>query len=424
MSAWALFVAVAVSAAPAPEAGLGDTLAAGWDAVQRGAHAEAEGHYLRATALEPRSEDAWLGLQLARLGRGDFAGAAAAGGQALALNPQSYWAQSRQAWARFNLGEYAAARAHYEAALAQAPEDAEMLLGLGFTLARLGEAEGARARCAEAGRRGADAARVAACEAAVDAAPAAGGAGAVVGLGLTGTWLSDGMGLTDRVYAGALVASVRWPSVTLWAGATVSDTAQTDGGAERLAAGHLGLALRAGAWDAALSGAYLASDLEASDGGGLVAGRVGWQGEAWGLALDAGATLLPSVTAVQLAPRLVWRPAAAWTLSVGPDVVRAGRRLRLSAEARVALAPVVGFGLWASGYAGDRQYPLEAGGLGFWTGDDRFRGGYRVGVDWAPAPDLALHLVWRQDFLTRGEGSGQGATTTLSGLTFGVGTNL
>ncbi|TNF38414.1 MAG: tetratricopeptide repeat protein [Deltaproteobacteria bacterium] len=400
---------------------LSATLARGWEAVTAGRYAEAEAAYTEATAIEPRSEDAWLGLQLARLSREDWPGAAVAGERALALNPQSYWAQSRQAWIAFNRGDMSAARSGYEAALALAPGDGEMTLGLGFTLARLGEEVAARARCEEAARILGDDPRVAACReaaAAVDPYP-------IAAATLSGSWLGNAKGTVERVAAVSAIASVRWPEVTLWAGGTASDVVGLGATPESLGAAHLGVELRLGAFTGALAGAFLTSDSEDTDGGGVATVRLAVTSGAWSFGVRAGTMLLPSVKARQLDP-FVALSVGAVTLTAGPELASVGGERLLSGHLRLDLALSPRLGLWASGYLGERQNPADGDGLAFWTATDRFVGGYRAGVRWAVSRSVALSLTWRHDLVrtSQGNGNGGGATTSLFGGTLGVGVDF
>ena len=414
--------ATLVAPAPASTAdGLTATLARGGAAVAAGHYAEAEAAYTDATHLEPRSEDAWLGLQLARVAREDWEGATLAGARVLVLNPDSFWAHARQAWARFNQGRYANARAQYEAALALSPGDAEMTLGLGFTLARLGDEGGARVRCDAAAAALGDDPRVAACR---EAAEVAAGK-PVVGAALSGTWVGNAKGSVERVTSGVVVASVRWPAVSLWAGVTASSAAGVGGTSETLGAAHVGVELRAGAFTGVLAGGLLKSDSSATDGGGFAVARLGVAAGAWTLGVRGAVMRLPGGNTAQVDPSLGVRLGAA-TLTAGPEVAVVNGATLVSRHLRVDVALSERLGLWASGYYGRREYPVDADGLEFWTGSDRFRGGYRVGLRWTPADWLALSLTWRHDLVkdTQGNGYGYGASTSLYGATLGVGVDF
>ncbi|PKN55136.1 MAG: hypothetical protein CVU56_22860 [Deltaproteobacteria bacterium HGW-Deltaproteobacteria-14] len=397
---------------------LGETLARGWSAVTAGQYAEAEAAYVEATGLAPRSEDAWLGLQLARLSRGDWPGAAEAGARALALNPDSYWARSRQAWVKWNQRDLPAAREHYEAALVLAPGDPEMVLGLGFTLAGLGDEAGARARCDEAARALGEDPRIAACRAAADAL----GGGPIAGAALSATWLGNVRGSVERVASGSVVASVRWPAATLWAGVTASDALGIGQVGETLGAAHVGVELRLGSFTGALAGALLRSSNADTDGGGLASGRLAFMAGAWTLGIGGGLALLPSVSAGQVDPFVSVR-AGAVTLTVGPELAVVDGEQLVSGHLRVDWAVSGRVGLWVGGYYGDRQNPVDADGLAFWTGADRFLGGWQVGLRWAATDWLALSLAWRYDVVRvdRGDGNGSGSADALYGGTLGVG---
>ena len=397
---------------------LTETLARGWSAVSAGQFAEAEAAYVEATTLEPRSEDAWLGLQLARLSQADWPGAAEAGARALALNPDSYWARSRQAWVKWNQRDFPAALAQYEAALVLSPGDPEMTLGLGFTLAELGDEVGARARCDEAARALGEDPRVAACRAAADAL----GAGPVVGGALSATWLGNVRGSVERVASATAAASVRWPAGTLWAGVTFSDAVGLGQVSETLGAAHLGVELRLGSFTGALAGALLRSNSSDTDGGGLASGRLAFMAGAWTLGVGGGLALLPSASAGQVDP-FVSVQVGAVKLTVGPELaVVDGERL-VSGHLRLDWAVSERVGLWASGYYGERQNPVDADGLGFWTGSDRFLGGWQAGLRWAASDSVALSLAWRYDVLKidQGNGNGSGSADALYGGTLGVG---
>lgn len=120
------------------------SLQTGAAAFARGDWDAATAAYRRAATLSPRSVGAWLGLQRVAVAAGRWDDALSAGREAIRLGPDGYTARARQAYARYMRGDYLRAERLYAGLLRDWPDDAEIQLGLGFALARLGEVERAR----------------------------------------------------------------------------------------------------------------------------------------------------------------------------------------------------------------------------------------------------------------------------------------
>lgn len=93
----------------------------------------------------PDSEEAWTGLGVARMERGDLEAAKEAFGTALEVNERFVEAHRNLGRLHMRTGDWAAARASFERALRWQPDSADTLLLLGGVLERTGDDAGARA---------------------------------------------------------------------------------------------------------------------------------------------------------------------------------------------------------------------------------------------------------------------------------------
>lgn len=385
------------------QTGYSETIADAWQRLRARAYDQAAVLYARAAELVPDSEDALLGLQLAHLSAGRWSEAATAGDRLLMLAPDSFWAHSRQAYVRYMQGQMKDARAHYLRALELDPEDTEMRLGLGLTLVALGrDAEGHAACRAAAAKLSADDARVRSCLEPRTRRVVITGTVAAAFYTYTNAFdLRDVKALT-------LTLSARFSmGLTLWLGATLSETVlnyQRDD--YRQAAPTLGVSLKRGGWSGQLGGTVLVSSDSAVDGAAVVSGSFGYLAERFGGFLDAAVSVYPAGTAAQLEPRFVWKPSEDVTLSAGPDIRFTAAGLLSSAESDVQVAGAASLSWQASpawrlslaGLAGPRRFAVEYGGLGVWSNNDRYLGGYRVGLAWSPLEALTVQASWRHDF--------------------------
>ena len=349
--------------------------------------------YTRAVALDPRSEDLWVGLQRAQLLLGRYRRAAEAGEHALRINPRNLLARRGQAWARFQLGEYEAARGLYASVLAEEPDDGEMHLGLGLSLVRLGRVDDGKAACRAAGVRLRDDARVAACLATRSPLRPDVWASASATL-LTFAGSAFGADLSALSFA----AGAHWAwGAGFWLGVSLSETSFVTATSDyRQATPVLGLTLQRAGWDARLGMAWVFSTEDSIDGTAVLLGRLGYGRGALGGRLDVAVSLYPSFRVTQLDPMLEWSPARWVTLGVGGSasvIQRAGYTAEVRASLRLAttfrLPRSVTLGL--SGFYGEQRYHVDAGGLSVWTGSDRWVGGYRVALSYAPAAWVSLY---------------------------------
>ena len=382
---------------------LADLLAGGWEALGADDFDGAARWYTRATRAQPRSEDAWLGLQRSHLGAGRFDEALAAGETALAIDPESYWALSRQAFAHALRGDQGAARTLYERALVASPGDAGAMLGLGFALAEQGEAADARGWCERAGAAGAEPARVDACVAFArrEEVRVTGGA-SLTAMGFSGDApLSDLVALTVR-------GAVELPQgLGVWVGATLSDgTLASDASSYEQTTVVAGLTGVAGDWAFGAGVAHVTTSEDSSDGTTVLTARIGHGTGAWSGALSAAVSLYPDATVLQLDPVLAWRPNGAWTLTIGPsievlrdDAYGDGETEWLVAG-RASLTHRLTDALSVSGnaFVGAERYRVESAGLSVWTGSERYTAGYGASIGYSVAPGWTLSAGVDQRF--------------------------
>jgi tetratricopeptide (TPR) repeat protein len=395
-ASWLLAVGLAL-AAPEWQVALSE----GWALLQAGDAAAAAQRYEHAAELRPDSEDAWLGLQLARIVTEEWDEAGRAGDRLLLLNPDNLWAIRRQAWVRYNQGRYPEAQAFYERALDADPADPEMLLGLGATLARQGETERGHALCARAAQAlGQEDPRPAECHSIESPDRVRGWASAAAAY--TG-WI--GGAVFDDTLAASASAGAVWPvGIELWAGATWSRTS-LGVVAEPFQQVNpvLGLAFAAsGMWISA-AGSYVFASDPLVDGAGVGVLALGYGADAAEVAAESVVSVYPSgPTVAQTSAWFGWAPASWLELRLGPvlTVVRTDADTELLPSAHMACRAHLpgGWTLEASGHGGLRRYPVEFSGMSVWTGSERTVGGYALGVGWAATRSIELGLSFRHDF--------------------------
>ncbi|MCB9730505.1 MAG: tetratricopeptide repeat protein [Deltaproteobacteria bacterium] len=384
-------------------ASYGDAMALAWSSLQRGEAEAAARAYAEAAALVPESEDAWLGLQLARLTQRDWSAALAAGERALALNPQSRWAQARQGYAHAMRGEPQLALPHYERAVALAPDDAELRLGLGLSLVGVGRVEEGRESCRRAADTlGADSPLVAECLGATrgDALTFRAAATASYG-GYQDPWeVRDIRALT-------LSAGLAWGwGAGVWAGATLSEsTLQYGLGDYRQANGVLGLWVDRQGWRAHLDASYLGATDERVDGAWFADGGLGYGTDAAraDLALVLGAW--PDFQTLQPRATLSFGLGARATLSLGGELGLilddpqgpGGTELLGCGLLGLVWRPVDALVLTLGGYGGHRRYAAQASLLDIWPTRDRFVGGWQLDLAWWPVRAAGIHAGFTHD---------------------------
>ena len=410
---------------PPPAADYSSVISAAWAALQAQDFPRAEALYLEATQLQPASEDAWLGLQRARLGREDWRGALDAGQRALALDPESRWAHLRLGLALYMLGDYEAARPHYEAALAAAPDDATARLGLGFTLVQLGHLEAGRRACDQARAARVDAPRVAECLALADAKAEAGRAHTRLGL-VGGGFGYAGAGALDSYTVFTATAGGRWPSgFDLWGGLTVLQAQGADGGATYAQTiPGLGLGWRGTRGWFGVSGAVLTGNSAAPKG--AVATASGGYLNGWGASLSGSGLFMTGGLTGQGDAKLLWAPSESLTVALGGRVIASpgpravelalggpggaggamsssssggssSTQLDLSASLGLTWRPSRLVELSASGWYGGRRFAVEDQGLSVWSSDEHYVGGYSVGLTLHVHRLLTLSAAFRHD---------------------------
>lgn len=400
-----------------------------WLQLRAGRPLPAAESYQRATALDPSSLDAWLGLQLAEITNKRWRRAAVAGDALLQRSPRDHWGVQRQAFVRYQLGEFASARKLYELALVDAPEDALMQLGLGFSLVQLGEVEAGHRQCRQAGEGLQGDPRVQIClQMGKAAARTSTTSVAATFLAYTDAWnVEDIMALT-------LSAATLWPSGSnLWLGATPSRSTLsyvTSNYTQASLAGGGALAL--GSW--AVGGSLGALFANNDDYNGVWLANV-WAGRLLGTWLPSASltasTWPDSKQVVQADLALVWQPEKRVSLGLAPELIavlpgaqssagadQAESETLLSLHGWATWRPRDGLSLTVAGWMGERRHVIEYGGLSVWSNDDRFTAGYRVSGGWKVHDTVALTATFRHDF--GDEQSGESHDFQLVGGTLGV----
>lgn len=186
-----------------------------------------------------------------------------------------------------------------------------------------------------------------------------------------GAWLATGLSQTGLRYESTdfnqatHLASGWWQGRTLHLDATVGQLTTNDTDTD-------------GTWLGALHGLWLAG--------------------AVGADLGVFTTRYPSRTVWQFDPQLVLVASPQFEAALGAEVIAFDAATRLSARAGVTWRPHPSLDLGLSGWAGRRQFAVEAGGMSVWSSDDVYRAGYRVALGWQFLPELALDAVWLHDF--------------------------
>lgn len=343
-----------------------------------------------AAELQPDSEGAWIGLQLTALQAERWLEAKRAGEHALSLDPESSWARQRQALILYHLGEYRAAESLYRSVLADASDEttasnettAEMQLGLGFTLVRLGEEERGHAQCELAQQSLSDDPRVPQCLAL--RAPAK----LIVGATLeAGVRRQTSASKTRSLGSLTATAWGQWPlGLTLWSGASLSrvDTS-TLGSTYTQATPTFGAGLTRDGVFVRFAGTWLLSSYEPLDDTPIFSTTLGYEGEGWSTWLTGSASFYDERTVNQWRAALRWNFSPAWSVRAGPEfsVVVENAAEDASAEwlgagvAALRWDPTKRLFFELEGWLGARRYPVDSEGLSVWTGDELFRGGAR-----------------------------------------------
>ena len=349
-----------------------------WSAMEAGQPQTAAALYARAADTDPRSEDAWLGQQWAQMTLEHWTDAAAAGERALALNPNNAWAVRRQAWIRYVQRDYRAAAAHYRQAVVLAPDDGEMMLGLGFALARDARADQARPWCSFAGARLGDDPRIATCFALANDEPS-------VFAGVSTTQLSATGGTFDAVSAVTVTAGAQWAAGSgLWAGVTRSGATLSATGEDwDQQVAVVGGAFVRDTWRFELGAGWLTTDDDALSvgeaGTALFIGSAGPSFGDFGVELAGVVGLWPDAPArshLRMARRsardTMGRPFG--FRARRRDAALVARRRRLAADRRADLDR-----LWIHRPQSQR---VEADGLSVWSGTDHHLSGLSTGLTW------------------------------------------
>ncbi len=417
--AWLVWAApqVALAGAPpeAPSLNYTTELNGAWQSLQLGDLGAAERRYRLALALQPESEDAALGLSLVMIREARWGELLQLTEDMLRRNPGNRIAALRRGLAHFSLGEYERCRAEYAALAEDDPEDSEASLGLGYCLARLGQADAAGAACSKA---------LEATPAGAPADPRALGCmEEVAGLraAVAARREHERTRVSAELYGAYLTYSDPWDRADLRSAMLVLglrrasgfglglDLSQTDSSLrytpedERQRAAGVDFSYeRPGGWIGGHAALTQLSD-ETSSFGVVGAGRAGFGGRSWRLGLEAAASLQNEYGTLQAEPWLALLPSPAWTLSLAGRWIGLQDRLAspgqgrgagqgrgsldhfLSGSARVRWAPwrsaAVALGAWL----GERRYPVDGQGRVASGTGDRFTGGLRaeLGVDLA-----------------------------------------
>jgi tetratricopeptide (TPR) repeat protein len=386
----AVAVAIAIATTSNPGTALAQYLRTFDEAMSFGEQGLATEHwddavygFTCATDLEPESEGAWIGLQLATLSEHRWIEARRAGERALALSPQNLWARRKQALILYQLGEYEDAESLYRSVLVDAPDDAEMQLGLGFTLVRRGEEERGHAVCELAQQSLNNDPRVPQCLAL--RAPPKFTAGGSLELGAQRQTSS----LKTRTL-GSITGSVwgTWPfGLTLWGGGSLSSVdTSTQSASYTQATPTLGAGLTHDGAFVRLAATWLLSSYTPLDGATVLSTTFGYEGERWSTWLSGSSSFYGERTVNQWRAALRWGFAPGWSLRVGPEftVVAEDDSVEWMGAGVAALRWDPMDRLWfeLEGWSGARRYPVESEGLSVWTGDERFRGGARFDMGW------------------------------------------
>lgn len=349
----------------------------------------AESGYRRAAALRPDSMDARLGLQLVYLRQENWTAAKSAGLLALKMDKNNYWAASRYAYTLFMSGDFDGAATWYEALLEKFPDDLEMLLGMGFARIRLGQIEEGKKLCHRAERISPEDPRVKEClrEQKVDRFQ----------------FGADGRFSYLRYVYPATIEDIKYTTLTawgllpsgllLWGGAGFTQASMPNATSDYYhIPAILGIGYRKPKWSLDASGGYLFSNNAYSDGTGLARLAGAFVPGKFGGALRGDVSIYPDFFVVQLGASLLLKPIERIELSVGPEVIlvsdeskavtqgQAGWGVVASGHVGATLVVHRMIALMVTGFGGPQTRMVEASGLSIWTNDDRFMGGYTLGI--------------------------------------------
>lgn len=144
----------------------------------------------------------------------------------------------------------------------------------------------------------------------------------------------------------------------------------------------------------------LGTNAQATDGTWLASLHGLWLPGALGADLSVFATRYPSRDVFQIDPQAVLVLSPQFEAALGGQLIAFDNATRMSVRAGVTWRPHPLVELGLSGWAGQRQYAIEAGGLSVWSNDDVYKAGYRAALSWQFLPSLALDASWLQDFGT------------------------
>lgn len=427
----------------------------GWEAYSAGDLEASERAYRAALALQPRSEDAALGLSSVLMARGRWKELEAGMAALLAHNPLNGVARLRHGLALYRLGRPDEALAEYLLVLERDPDDGDAWLGVGWSQLARAETDAARDACTRAQARG----RGEPAQACLDGVAAAERARAEGGR----AWRA-----VAELYGAYLTYSDPWEredlrSVQVFAGvegpgglrmgvdaAESHSTLQYEEDDERVRAVGVGVSADGGlGW----IGAHLLSQWvdNASQGASLVGlAEAGLRAGAWGPGVAVAAQRNGLASVLQLEPGLRWSVTPRLSVALGARMIGvweapepgqgqgqgqgpqrgSGQELTeqlWSGSARVRWVPHQRVALGLSGWAGERRYSVEGGGSVVSTTGDRFVRGARldVGVDltrwlsvWA-----AAQADWGDELLTTADGA-QAHDFVLYGAVLGLAVRL
>ncbi|MBU2551615.1 MAG: tetratricopeptide repeat protein [Proteobacteria bacterium] len=112
----------------------------------QGDFAESIRQYTKATQIEPRAVEPWLGLILPQLAQKDYKNAVKTGLAALKLDPNNYTALSKLAFACYYDGDFTQAAKYYQKTVELFPSDLLMRNGLAWALLKAGRKDQSKAQ--------------------------------------------------------------------------------------------------------------------------------------------------------------------------------------------------------------------------------------------------------------------------------------
>lgn len=372
--------------------------------------------YEKAASSISSSEEAWLGLQWARMQAGQYRNALAAGARVLALNEIHSTAMARQGLSHYMLGEFEAALDVYQKAVALDPENGEYLLGIGFTLVKLGESKAGKAYCRRARADLGDDSRIRDC---LSMDSGLGGEISSNGVLYNGTFWSTFLHYTNpwnqrQILSFSMSNDLMWKTgFGLWLGGTFARTVMRYQAANFWqVAPVLGLYYARNGFSIFGAACWFFSNFKevANTKVGIVKGD--YDGSVLGGGISMSGSFYPRGNAYQLDPQLRVRIQNKATITAGPELTiitiesaqaEQGSQNRNSAKylwsGHLGLSVIAHrlITVFASGYGGWRQYAVDAAGLSVWSSDDLFVGGYHAGMSSRLGNHMALTILFRHE---------------------------